>query len=518
MTERSETAPDPRAIIIGAGLGGLAAAMRLGAKGYAVTVLDKLDRSGGRGSSIEQAGHRFDLGPTIVTMPQVFEDLWTACGRSFRNDVDLRPIEPFYEVRWPDGSSFRASADDAAMRAEITRLSPDDLPGFERFLRDAETRYVVGYEGMVAKPMHRLWETIKVLPTFAWLRADRSIYGLAAKRVKDARLRMALSFHPLFIGGDPTHVTSMYALVAYLEKTYGVHYAMGGVQAIADAMAAVVRAQGGTIRHESVVDEIIVKEGAAQAVRLEDGSTLEAPLIVSNADAGHTYDHLLRNHQKRRWTPRTLARKRWSMGLYVWYFGTKGTAGKWADVGHHTIVNGPRYKGLLKDIFLRGKLSDDMSLYVHRPSLTDPSVAPAGDDTFYVLSPVPHLGWDTSVDWQAEEPIYRAKVAAEVEKLIPGFQDHIVTQTTFTPETFRDRYFSPHGCGFSIEPRILQSAWFRPHNISEEVRGLYLVGAGTHPGAGLPGVVSSAEVVAKLLPDMPIQASVQAETAGLAAE
>lgn len=505
MTELGETATDNRAIVIGAGLGGLSAAMRLGAKGYAVTVLDKLDRAGGRGSSITQDGHRFDLGPTIVTVPHVFENLWADCGRDFRADVDLRPLEPFYEVRWPDGSSFRASSDDAEMLAEVARLSPGDVAGFKRFLKDARARYVVGFEGMVAKPMHRLWDTIKVLPTFARLRADRSIYGLAAARVKDERLRMALSFHPLFIGGDPMHVTSIYALVAHLEKTFGVHYAMGGVQAIADAMANVVRAQGGTIKHEQVVDEILVQDGAARGVCLADGTTLSAPLVVSNADAGHTYDHLLRNHAKRRWTAAKTARKRWSMGLYVWYFGTKGTAGKWGDVGHHTILNGPRYTGLLKDIFLRGTLSDDMSLYVHRPSLTDPSVAPAGDDTFYALSPVPHLGWDNAVNWKEEEPKYRAKVAAQIEKIMPGFRDHIVTETVFTPETFRDRYLSPHGCGFSLEPRILQSAWFRPHNVSEEARGLYLVGAGTHPGAGLPGVVSSAEVLAKLVPDMPAQ-------------
>ena len=495
---------DNRAIVIGAGLGGLAAAMRLGAKGYRVTVLDKLDRVGGRGSSISQDGYRFDLGPTIVTVPDVFESLWADCGRNFRTEVDLRALEPFYEVRWPDGSTFSASSDDAAMEAEVAKLNPNDVAGFRRFLKAAHKRYVVGFEGMVAKPMHRIWETIKVLPTFAMLRADQSIYKMASKYVKDDRLRMALSFHPLFIGGDPTHVTSMYALVAHLEKTYGVHYAMGGVQAIADAMAGVIRAQGGEIIQGAVADEITLQNGAAKSVRLADGREIDAPLIVSNADAGHTYDHLLRNHQKRRWTPRKLARKRWSMGLYVWYFGTKGTALKWQDVGHHTIVNGPRFQGLLHDIFMRGKLSDDMSLYIHRPAVTDKTVAPAGDDTFYVLSPVPHLGWDNPVDWAREEPIYRAKVAAEVEKLIPGFAEHIVTEKVFTPETFRDRYLSPHGCGFSLEPRILQSAWFRPHNVSEEAKGLYLVGAGTHPGAGLPGVVSSAEVLAKMVPDMPV--------------
>ena len=508
MTD-SVSYPDNRALVIGAGLGGLSAAMRLGAKGYSVTVLDRLDRAGGRGSSIEQDGHRFDLGPTIVTAPMVFEDLWADCGRDFHADVDLRPMDPFYEIRWPDGTSFKANGDDAHMLAEVEKLSPRDVKGYKRFLKDSYARYVIGYEGMVAKPMHKLWETIKVLPKFAMLRADRSIYHHVATRVKDEKLRMALSFHPLFIGGDPTHVTSIYALVGYLEKEHGVHYAMGGVQAIADAMANAVRSQGGVIRHETEVDEIIVEAGKTAGVRLTGGEELRAPLVVSNTDAGHTYDRLLRNMKRKRWTTKRLKKSRWSMGLYVWYFGTKGTAGKWSDLGHHTILNGPRFKGLLNDIFMKGKLSDDMSLYIHRPALTDPSVAPEGDDTFYVLSPVPHIGWDNAVDWQSEEPIYREKVAAVLEAVMPGFRDHISTETVFTPETFRDRYLSPHGCGFSIEPRILQSAYFRPHNVSEELPGLFLVGAGTHPGAGLPGVVSSAEVLGKLVPDMPAQEASQ---------
>lgn len=497
------------AIVIGAGLGGLSAAMRLGAKGYAVTVLDKLDLPGGRGSSVSQDGHRFDLGPTIITVPQVYEDLWAACGREFRKDVDLRPMDPFYEVRWQDGSTFTARQDTDAMLREVARLSPGDVAGYKRFLKDSERRYIVGFEGMVAKPMHRLWETIKVLPLFAMLRADRSILGLAKARVKDSRLRMALSFHPLFIGGDPIHVTSMYALVAYLEKEFGVHYAMGGVQAIAQAMVGVIRSQGGQVRHGVEVDEILIEGGAAKGVRLRNGDVINAKLVISNADAGHTYQHLLRNQPRKRWTDKKLKSRRWSMGLYVWYFGTKGTAQMWPDVGHHTITNAPRYEGLLRDIFIKGKLSDDMSLYIHRPSRTDPSVAPAGDDTFYVLSPVPHLGFENPVDWEREAESYKAKVQAEVEKTLPGFADHISTEMVLTPEDFRDRYLSPNGSGFSIEPRILQSAWFRPHNVSEEAKGLYLVGAGTHPGAGVPGVISSAEVMAKMVPDAPVMAEMK---------
>ncbi|KIC47897.1 phytoene desaturase [Tateyamaria sp. ANG-S1] len=490
-----------RAIVIGAGLGGLAAAMRLGAKGYTVTVIDKLDVPGGRGSAIWQDGHRFDLGPTIVTVPQLYKELWAACGRSFEDDVELRSLDPFYEIRWPDGTKFVAQHDTEAMRAEVAKIEPRDVAGFDRFLEDSAKRYWFGFEDLGRRSMHQLWELVKVLPTFGMLRADRSVYAHAKRRFINDKLRMAFSFHPLFIGGDPTHVTSMYILVSYLEKQFGVHYAMGGLAGMARKMADVVEDQGGTLLMDTTVDEIVVEDGRVRGVRLESGLELGADVVVSNADAGHTYDRLMRALPKKRWTPAKLKRTRYSMSLFVWYFGTKGTRGEWADVGHHTILNGPRYTGLLHDIFMKGKLSDDMSLYVHRPSVTDPSVAPEGDDTFYVLSPVPHLGHG-GVDWSTEAEAYKAKVLAVLEdQLLPGLGSKISTEQVFTPETFRDRYLSPYGAGFSIEPRILQSAWFRPHNISEEAEGLYLVGAGTHPGAGVPGVISTAEVLAQLVPD-----------------
>ena len=490
-----------RAIVIGAGLGGLAAAMRLGAKGYKVTVIDKLDVPGGRGSAIWQDGHRFDLGPTIVTVPQLYRDLWASCGRSFDDDVTLRALDPFYEIRWPDGTVFTAQQDTEAMRAEVARIEPRDVAGFDRFLEDSAKRYWFGFEDLGRRSMHKFMDLAKVLHIFGMLRADRSVYAHAAKRFRNEKLRMAFSFHPLFIGGDPCHVTSMYILVSYLEKEFGVHYAMGGLAHMAHKMGDVVEAQGGTLLMDTEVDEIVVRDGKAQGVRLASGLELGADVVVSNADAGHTYDQLMRAAPKRRWTPSRLRRTRYSMSLFVWYFGTKGTAGQWSDVGHHTILNGPRYKGLLRDIFIRGRLSDDTSLYVLRPSVTDSSVAPEGDDTFYVLSPVPHLGHG-GVDWQAEADAYKAKMLKVLEdQLLPGLGSKIVTEQVFTPETFRDRYLSPHGSGFSIEPRILQSAWFRPHNVSEEAEGLYLVGAGTHPGAGVPGVISTAEVLGKLVPE-----------------
>ncbi len=490
------------ALVVGAGLGGLASAMRLGARGYRVTLIDRLDVPGGRGSAIWKDGHRFDLGPTIVTVPQVLKELFAVCGRKLHEEIDLRPLDPFYEIRWPDGSTFTATGSTDRMVDEVARLSPGDVNGYRKFLRDSEARYWFGFEDLGRRSMHRLRDLIQVLPKFAMLRADRSVYAHAARRVKDERLRMALSFHPLFIGGDPFNVTSMYILVSHLEKAFGVHYAIGGVAELARAMGSVIEDQGGLLRMNTEVDEILVKDNRARGVRLASGEIITADVIVSNADAGFTYDHLLRNTPRKRWTRRRLKKSRWSMGLYVWYFGTGGTSGMWRDVGHHTILNGPRYRGLVRDIFLNGKVAEDMSLYVHRPSVTDPTCAPQGDDTFYVLSPVPHLGHETAADWSEIGEAYKTRMARILdEKLIPGFQDRITAQEIFTPETFQSRYLAPHGTGFSIEPRIFQSAWFRPHNVSEEVQGLYLTGAGTHPGAGMPGVISSAEVLSQLVPD-----------------
>lgn len=506
----AELIPDtrgPKAVVIGAGLGGLAAAMRLGAKGYRVTVIDKLDVPGGRGSAIWKDGHRFDLGPTIITVPHVYRELWAACGRDFDADVDLRPMDPFYEIRWPDGSSFKMAQDQDFVRAEVARLCPSDVPAYDRFLKDAVERYTFGFEGLGRRPMNRLWDLLRETPGFVRLRADRSVAAHAAMRFKDPRLQMAFSYHPLLIGGDPFRVTSMYALVSHLESAFGVHYALGGVAAMAKAMVGVIEDQGGLVRMGQAVDEILidhsVPKGRARGVRLQSGEIVTADLVVSNADAGFTYDHLLRNHPKRRWTPARLKRTRWSMGIFVWHFGTRGTREMWGDVGHHTILNGPRYRGLVDDIFIKGKLAKDMSLYVHRPSVTDPSVAPSGDDTFYALSPVPHLGHDNGVDWDEMAEEYRQRVQRVLEEqMLPGLGERLCVSEVFTPNTFRDRYLSPHGAGFSFEPRMFQSAWFRPHNISEEVAGLYLVGAGTHPGAGVPSVVTSAEVLAQLVPDV----------------
>lgn len=488
------------AVVIGAGLGGLSAAMRLGSKGYSVTVIDRLDRVGGRGSSVTKNGFRFDLGPTILTVPQVFEKLWKDCGKDFAGDVELVPLDPFYEIRWQDGSRFQVRSSEEEMLAEVTRNFPKDLKGYCKFLEDCEKRYVFGFEGLGRRPMNKIWDLLKEIPGFIRLRADRSVYAHVSTRVKDPKLRMALSFHPLFIGGDPRNVTSMYILVSHLEKAFGVHYVKGGVQALADAMANVVKEQGGQVLLNSNVENITLSRQKADGVMLENGLKLNADIVVSNADPGWTYNKLLPN-QKKRWTEKKLKKSRWSMGLFVWYFGTKNTKKKWQDVGHHTIMNGPRYRGLLADIFDRQFLADDMSIYLHRPSVTDPSVAPKGDDCFYALSPVPNLKTSNPIDWSKELEGYKNKMRMVLEETIPGFSDAIIEEHILTPKDFEERYLSPYGSGFSLEPRIFQSAWFRPHNVSEDIENLYLVGAGTHPGAGIPSVVTSSEVLSQLVSD-----------------
>lgn len=488
------------AVVIGAGLGGLSAAMRLGSKGYSVTVIDRLDRVGGRGSSVTKNGFRFDLGPTILTVPQVFERLWKDCGKDFAGDVELVPLDPFYEIRWQDGSRFQVRSSEEEMLAEVKRNFPKDLKGYCKFLEDCEKRYVFGFEGLGRRPMNKIWDLLKEIPGFIRLRADRSVYAHVSTRVKDPKLRMALSFHPLFIGGDPRNVTSMYILVSHLEKAFGVHYVKGGVQALADAMANVVKEQGGQVLLNSNVENITLSKQKADGVMLENGLKLNADIVVSNADPGWTYNKLLPN-QKKRWTEKKLKKSRWSMGLFVWYFGTKNTKKKWQDVGHHTIMNGPRYRGLLADIFDRQFLADDMSIYLHRPSVTDPSVAPKGDDCFYALSPVPNLKTSNPIDWSKELEGYKNKMRMVLEETIPGFSDAIIEEHILTPKDFEERYLSPYGSGFSLEPRIFQSAWFRPHNVSEDIENLYLVGAGTHPGAGIPSVVTSSEVLSQLVSD-----------------
>ena len=486
----------PHAVVIGAGFGGLAAAVRLAARGYRVTVIDRLDQVGGRAYAHRQDGFTFDGGPTIVTAPFVFEALWALHGERMADHVTLRPLEPYYTIRWEDGRTFRCWSDAERMRAEIAAFDPGDIDGYEAFLAESEKCYRTGFEKMIDEPFHTVGRMAAQMPGLIARRADRSVHALVSRYVRNERVRQSLSFHPLFIGGNPLRTSGVMSLISFLERKYGVHYAMGGTGALARGIADLAERHGATLRLREQVDEIIVREGAAKGVRLASGETVAADCVVSNAEAGWTYTRLLRNHARRRWTDRRVGRMRYSMSLFVWYFGTDR---RYEDIGHHTILMGPRYRGLLGDIFDRKVLADDFSLYLHRPSASDPCVAPEGCDAFYVLSPVPNL--DGDIDWSAMAEPYRRRLQDHLERtVLPGLSSSIVSSRLMTPVDFRDRLLSTKGAAFGMEPTMFQLAWFRPHNISEEIADLYLVGAGTHPGAGLPGVVSSAAILDKLVP------------------
>ncbi len=486
----------PTAIVIGAGFGGLAAAVRLACKGWKVQVLEKLEAPGGRASVHREAGFTFDMGPTIVTVPHLFKELWALAGRRFEDDVTLQPMDPFYRIRFDDGTWFDYNGDPAHMRAEVARFCPSDLPGYERFMAEAERCYRIGFEELGAAAFDSLGDLVSAIPALIKMRSWRTMYSMVASHFKDPKLRTVFSFHPLLIGGNPRAVTSTYSLINQLERRFGVHWAMGGTGSLVAGLMKLLKHLGVTVRCNAGVARIVVEGGRARGVVLENGDRLEADIVVSNADTAWTYRQLVAPEHRRVWTDRKLEKARYSNSLFVWYFGVKRT---YDQVPHHTMVLGPRYEGLLHDIFKRHHLAEDFSLYLHRPTASDPTMAPMGCDTFYALSPVPHL--DSGTDWPAFAETYRQAIQMRLERtLLPGLGQRVVVSKVMTPLDFQDRLLSYKGAAFGLEPLLLQSAWFRPHNRSEDVPGLYMVGAGTHPGAGIPGVLMSAKALESVLP------------------
>jgi phytoene desaturase len=504
----------PTAVVIGSGFGGLAAAVRMAARGWQVTVVEKLDAPGGRAYVHRQDGFTFDAGPTIVTAPFMLEELWALAGRRMADDIDLRPLAPFYRIRFDDGSWFDYSGDAERMRAEVARLCPDDLPGYERFLEAAATCYRLGFEQLGGIAYDTLGDLAAAVPKLMKMRGWRSIYRMVAGHFRDPKLRIVMSFHPLLIGGNPFSVTCVYSLINTLERRYGVHWAMGGTGMLVRGLVGLLEGLGGRLRCNAEVRRIDVEpgrqgRGRATGVVLASGERLAADVVVSNADTMWTYRHLVEPKYRRHWTDRRVDAGRYSMGLFVWYFGTSR---RYDDVPHHMLLLGPRYRELLHDIFKRKVLADDFSLYLHRPTATDPSMAPPGCDTFYVLSPVPHL--DSGTDWARESERYRVAIAEALERsVLPGLRRHVITSRVTHPQEFHDRLLAYKGAAFGLEPLLLQSAWFRPHNRSEDIDGLFMVGAGTHPGAGIPGVLMSAKALESVLPPLDVGARAWAPAA-----
>lgn len=489
-----------KVVVIGSGFGGLAAAIRQQAKGYEVTLLEMRDRPGGRAYVYEDQGFTYDAGPTVVTIPFIFEELAQVAGKRLEDYVKLVPCDPCYRIRFPDGAVFDYRADQAALEAEIARFNPADVEGYRRFMEYSRRVFDRGFTDLADHSFHSVWEMVKVAPDLLRLRAEQSVFSRVSSFIKDPRLRQVFSFEPLLIGGNPLRASAIYSMIHYLEKTWGVHFAMGGTGALVNGLVRMFTDIGGQFELNARAEEIVVEGGRVKGVRTADGRWFPAEVVISNGDVANTYRKLVAPGCRRKWTDRRLERMRYAISLFVVYFGTNRT---YDHLAHHTIVLGPRYEGLLKDLFERRIVAEDFSLYLHAPTRTDPSLAPPGHEGFYVLSPVPHLGGGQ--DWDAIKDEYADRILASLEQddLVPDLRKHLVSKLIFTPQDFHDELDAYLGSAFQFEPTLTQSAWFRPHNRSEDVDGLYFVGAGTHPGAGLPGVVCSAKVLDRFLPPIP---------------
>lgn len=479
-----------RAAVIGSGFGGLAAAIRLQAEGYDVTIYEQADKPGGRAYVFNDDGYTFDAGPTVVTAPNALRELFALGPKPMEAYVELIPVAPMYRLFWEDGETFDYAADESALLAEIARLSPGDVEGYKRYYQYARQVYDKGYVELCDVPFLKFWDMIRVAPDLVRLGAQRPVYDTVAKYFKDERLRQAFSFNSLLIGGNPFRASSIYTLIHPLEREWGVFFPKGGTHALVRALVRLFEDLGGEIRLSSPVARIESARGRVTGITDAHGVTVPFDLVVSNADVTHTYQHLLAHEPLVRARAKALGKKRYSMSLFVCYFGTRQS---YPGLVHHNVMFGSRYRELLRDIFDRGVIADDFSLYVHAPTLTDPSLAPPGGHSFYALSPVPNLAKNDE-DWAAFAPQYADRILTYLdERYMPGLRKDVVTRRTFTPLDFRDRLNAHQGSAFSLEPTLTQSAWFRVHNRDPDLAGLYFVGAGTHPGAGIPGVIGSAK-------------------------
>jgi len=493
----SANSGEGKVVVIGSGFGGLAAAIRQQAKGYEVTVLERRDKPGGRAYVYEDAGFTFDAGPTIVTVPFIFEELAELTGNPLSHYLNLVPCDPYYRIYFDDDTSFDYRGDQASIEAEIAKVSPQDVEGYRRFLDYSRRIFDRAFTDLADHSFHTVWEMLKVAPDLIRLRADQSVFKKVSSFIRHPKLRQVFSFEPLLIGGNPLRSSAIYSMIHYLEKTWGVHFVMGGTGALVRALVRMLEDLGGRVELSCPATSIAVEEGRVGGVAAADGRFFPAEVVISNGDVANTYRKLVKPEHRRKWTDRRLERMRYAMSLFVVYFGTDRT---YPHLPHHAIVLGPRYEDLLGDIFDRKVVAEDFSLYLHAPTRTDPSLAPEGCECFYVLSPVPNL--QGGQDWESIKEDYADRILASLEKehLVPGLRQHLVTKRIFTPLDFERELDAYAGSAFQFEPILTQSAWFRPHNKSEDVEGLYFVGAGTHPGAGLPGVVSSAKVLDRFIP------------------
>jgi phytoene desaturase len=492
-----------RAAVIGSGFGGLAAAVRLQSMGIQTTIFEARDKPGGRAYVYEQDGFVFDGGPTIITAPDSIKELFEVAGARMEDYVELIQVNPLYRLIWSDGDQFDYTGETESMLSQIRQQYPGDEDGYVRFVDYTKKVFDKGYTELADKPFLHFWDMVRVAPDLVKLRADRSVYNTVKRFVKHDHLRQALSFHSLLVGGNPFDTSAIYTLIHYLERNWGVFFPRGGTGALVRALVRLFEEKGGEIHLSAPVESIQIETSGGRSthrIQTTQNQTAQEPqdfdLVVSNADVHHTYHKLYGQSPSAAPMRKKLDRMDYSMSLFVLYFGTDRTYKD--EIEHHTIVFGPRYKELLDDIFGGSELPEDFSLYLHAPTITDPSLAPEGCETFYVLAPVPHLG-HAPLDWDKIAPEYSERILAALEEQLPDLRKHVVTRHWITPQHFKDTLRSHLGAAFSCAPKLTQSAWFRPHNRDARIPGLYLVGAGTHPGAGVPGVVNSAKATASLI-------------------
>jgi phytoene desaturase len=487
-----------RVAVIGSGFGGLALAVRLQSAGVRTTLVDRRDRPGGRAYVYEDDGFVFDAGPTVITAPDCLEELFALSGRRLADAVELMPVTPFYRLFWEDGFVFDYSNDLEDTLRQIRARSPGDVDGYRRFLAYAGEVFAEGYVKLAHVPFLDFRSMIRVAPELVRLQSYRSVYSVVSRFIEDPHLRETFSFHSLLVGGNPFTTSAIYTLIHYLERSGGVHFPRGGTGALVRALAGLFEDLGGEVRLGCDVEAIETRGGRVTGLAAKDGWRAPFDAVASNGDVVHTYARLLRDEPLAARPARRLGRMRYSMSLFLIYFGTRR---RHPHLAHHNVLFGPRYRELLDDIFDKGVLADDFSLYLHAPTVTDPGLAPAGCEAFYVLAPVPHLG-KAPLDWEAVGPRYADRILDYLEaRYIPGLRQDLVTQRIFTPVDFARELNAHHGSAFSLEPVLTQSAWFRVHNRDDRIGGLYFVGAGTHPGAGIPGVVNSAKATAGLVLD-----------------
>lgn len=484
-------------IVIGSGFGGLGAGIRLAARGHEVEIFEKRDKPGGRAYVFEKNGFKFDAGPTVITAPFLFDELFKLAGKKTEDYFKLVPLNPFYRIFNHEGKYFEYNNDTDFTLGQIEKWNPEDKDGYLRFIKTTKPIFQKGFVELADKPFLKITDMLKVVPDLIRLKSHKNVYEYVSSFIKDDFLRQCFSFHPLLVGGNPFDTTSIYAMIHYLERRWGVHYSIGGTGAAVNGLVKLFGELGGKIHMNSEIKEITVKNRKVTGVKFTDCSEYSADAIVSNADVAFTYMNLIEKEQRRKYSNKKLENMKYSMSLFVIYFGTKK---RYTDTNlvHHNIILGKRYKGLLDDIFTKKHLAEDFSLYLHMPTYSDNTIAPEGHEAFYVLSPVPHLG--SAVDWKKEAGPYRDKIMNFLERnYLPGLKANIVAEHYVDPLYFRDELNSYLGSGFSVQPVLTQSAWFRPHNRSEDFDNLYFVGAGTHPGAGLPGVLSSAKIIDNLI-------------------